>query len=348
MAVSQPAISQAITDLERVLGVRLLDRSRHGVEPTRYGIAFLKWSAVIFDNLKQGVEEIDYLTDPTAGEVRVGTIEITIAGLVPHIIIRLSRQYPRLTFTVMQAATRAMMHCDLRDRSVDFIFGRIAMPNTEGDLDVEFLFDDPLVAVVGASSKWLRRRKVDAAELINEPWCLPPFDWYAEAAGSAIPEAFRARGLTVPRHTVKSNSGNLFFSLVAAGPYISALPASIIRLNGKRLGIRGLPFEFPIRPDPVCIATLSTCQKLAIKIVSAEVRAPSDLDAAFRAFANDHVQAVIVLVDGMLFDERNRIAALAAATQLPAIYGFRDHVDAGGLASYGVNCPRIFIARLLM
>jgi hypothetical protein len=235
-----------------------------------------------------------------------------------------------------------MMHCDLRDRSVDFIFGRIAMPNTEGDLDVEFLFDDPLVAVVGASSKWLRRRKVDAAELINEPWCLPPFDWYAEAAGSAIPEAFRARGLTVPRHTVKSNSGNLFFSLVAAGPYISALPASIIRLNGKRLGIRGLPFEFPIRPDPVCIATLSTCQKLAIKIVSAEVRAPSDLDAAFRAFANDHVQAVIVLVDGMLFDERNRIAALAAATQLPAIYGFRDHVDAGGLASYGVNLSENF------
>jgi DNA-binding transcriptional LysR family regulator len=256
LAVSQPAISQAITDLERVLGVRLLDRSRHGVEPTRYGSAFLKWSAVIFDNLKQGVEEIDYLTDPTAGEVRVGTVEIMIAGLVPHIITRLSRQYPRLTFTVMQAATRAMLHRDLRERSVDFIFGRIVMPNTEGDLDVEFLFDDPLVAVVGASSKWLRRRKIDAAELINEPWCLPPFDWYAEAAGSAIPEAFRARGLAVPRHTVKSNSGNLFFSLVAAGPYISALPASILRLNGKRLGIRGLPFEFPIRPDPVCIATL--------------------------------------------------------------------------------------------
>jgi DNA-binding transcriptional LysR family regulator len=254
LAVSQPAISQAITDLERVLGVRLLDRSRHGVEPTPCGSAFLKWSAVIFDNLKQGVEEIDYLVDPTAGEVRVGTIEIMIAGLVPHIISRLSQQYPRLTFTVMQAATRTMMHRDLRERSVDFIFGRMVMPNTEGDLDVEFLYEDPLVAVVGASSKWLRRRKIDAGELIDEPWCLPPFDWYA--AGSIIPEAFRARGLAVPRHAVKSNSGHLFFSLVATGRFISALPASIIRLNGKRLGIKGLPFEFPIKPDPICIATL--------------------------------------------------------------------------------------------
>jgi putative tryptophan/tyrosine transport system substrate-binding protein len=86
----------------------------------------------------------------------------------------------------------------------------------------------------------------------------------------------------------------------------------------------------------------STCQRLGIKAVPAEVRAPNDLDAAFQALANDHVQAVIVLVDGMLFSERTRIAALAAASRLPAIYGFRDHVDAGGLASYGVNLSENF------
>jgi putative tryptophan/tyrosine transport system substrate-binding protein len=86
----------------------------------------------------------------------------------------------------------------------------------------------------------------------------------------------------------------------------------------------------------------STCQRLGIKAVPAEVRSSNDLDAAFQSLANDHVQAVIVLVDGMLFSERNRIAALAAATRLPAIYGFRDHVDAGGLASYGVNLSENF------
>jgi putative tryptophan/tyrosine transport system substrate-binding protein len=78
-------------------------------------------------------------------------------------------------------------------------------------------------------------------------------------------------------------------------------------------------------------------QRLGIKLIPAEVRTPDDLDAAFQALANDRVQAVIVLVDGMLFNERNRVAALAAAARLPAIYGFRDHVDAGGLISYGVN-----------
>jgi putative ABC transport system substrate-binding protein len=86
----------------------------------------------------------------------------------------------------------------------------------------------------------------------------------------------------------------------------------------------------------------STCERLHIKAIPAEVRSSDDLDAAFRALANDQVQAVIVLVDGMLFSERNKIAALAAASRLPAIYGFRDHVDAGGLASYGVNLSENF------
>jgi putative ABC transport system substrate-binding protein len=49
------------------------------------------------------------------------------------------------------------------------------------------------------------------------------------------------------------------------------------------------------------------------------------------------VQAVIVLVDGMFFQERKRIAQLAASARLSAVYGFREHVDAGGLISYGVN-----------
>ena len=86
----------------------------------------------------------------------------------------------------------------------------------------------------------------------------------------------------------------------------------------------------------------NTCRRLGIYAFPAEVRTPNDLDAAFQALANEHVQAVIVLVDGMLFVERERVAALAASARLPAIYGFRDHVDADGLISYGVNLSENF------
>src|SRR5262245_45813868 len=58
LSISQPVVSKAIADLERMLGVRLLDRRPEGTEPTQYGRALLKRSAVIFDELKEGVSEI--------------------------------------------------------------------------------------------------------------------------------------------------------------------------------------------------------------------------------------------------------------------------------------------------
>ena len=86
----------------------------------------------------------------------------------------------------------------------------------------------------------------------------------------------------------------------------------------------------------------SAAQRLGVTLVPAEVRLPEDLDVAFQALANDHVQGVIVLIDGMFFNERQRIAKLAEAMHLPAFYAFRDHVDAGGLISYGVNLAECF------
>src|SRR5690348_8972150 len=70
LAVSQPVVSAAIADLERTVGVRLLDRGRRGVAPTIYGRALLKHGVVAFDALKQGVQEIEFLADPTGGELR--------------------------------------------------------------------------------------------------------------------------------------------------------------------------------------------------------------------------------------------------------------------------------------
>src|SRR5215813_9182929 len=65
---TQPAISRSIAELEQAIGARLLDRSRQGVEPTPYGRVLLDCGAAVFDDLRQAVENIEFLTDPTVGE----------------------------------------------------------------------------------------------------------------------------------------------------------------------------------------------------------------------------------------------------------------------------------------
>src|SRR5215510_12448363 len=80
LALSQPAVSKAIAEIERTLGVQLLERAPRGVEPTVYGLAVLKWATAVFDDLRQAVREVEFLADPTVGEVRVGSIEMMNAG----------------------------------------------------------------------------------------------------------------------------------------------------------------------------------------------------------------------------------------------------------------------------
>jgi len=95
LATSQPAISRAIADLEYSLGVCLLDRGPRGIVPTPYGHALIKRGIAIFDELKQGVQDIEFLADPTAGEVRIAAPIGWGAGLVATVIDRLARRYPR-------------------------------------------------------------------------------------------------------------------------------------------------------------------------------------------------------------------------------------------------------------
>src|SRR3954447_25614061 len=94
LGVSQPAVSEVIADLEHALGVRLLDRSPQGVEPTMYGNALLKRSIAVFDELKQTVRDIEHLADPTTGEVRIASPLGIAFTIIPHILERFVENIP--------------------------------------------------------------------------------------------------------------------------------------------------------------------------------------------------------------------------------------------------------------
>jgi len=253
LAVSQPVVSKTISDLEHTLGVPLLDRSRNGVEPTLYGQALLKHGIAVFDELRQSVQEIEFLNDPTVGELRIGCTDATAAGLLPIIISRLHRRYPRLAFHAVQASGGAALYRELRERNVELILGRTTMPFAETDLSAELLMDEPLVVVAGRQSQWLRRRKIELADLINEPWILPAPD---TAANAIVGETFQACGLDLPRAAVRCTSLQMHNALLGSGAYIAMWPASVVRFGAGNLSVKVLPVTLPAAPRPVGIVTL--------------------------------------------------------------------------------------------
>lgn len=252
LRVSQPAISKAIADMEHTLGVRLLDRLAQGIEPTLYGRALLKWAAAVFDDVRQGINEIEFLGDATAGEVRIGATEPMIAGLLPAVIDRVKHQYPRIAFHVTQIPAILAQVRELRERNVDLTMGRLVRP-LDDDMNAEELFDERVFVVAGTNSLWTRRRKIELAELMNELWAIPPRD---TLVGSLFADAFQAQGLGYPRTEVTTFSFQLYFALLATGRYLAILPGSLLRFSGKRLGVKVLPVDLPTKPWPVAIVTL--------------------------------------------------------------------------------------------
>jgi DNA-binding transcriptional LysR family regulator len=249
---TQPNISRSIGELEQALGVRLLDRHRQGIEPTEYGRALLDCGSAVFDDLRQGVKNIAFLADPTAGELRIGTTTFLAASFVSALVDRLSRRYPRIVFHLVTGYTETL-HRELAERNVDLLIIRGSGPIADPRYDFEFLFDDSYVVAAGAQNQWARRRRIEIAELVNELWVLPPPD---SVIGSIVMDAFRASGLDYPRVSVVTDCPHMRISLLATGRFVTIFPASAFRFLTKRSELKVLPVELPMARRPNGIVTL--------------------------------------------------------------------------------------------
>jgi putative ABC transport system substrate-binding protein len=124
-------------------------------------------------------------------------------------------------------------------------------------------------------------------------------------------------------------------------PYVAGLPAKQMELAREIVpGATSVGLLTDVRDQKVIpqIGELEGAGRaLEVKVVSADASRPDEIDTALKTLANQHVQVVIVLQTSMLLSENQRIAKLTLEKKLPAVYGYREHVAAGGLVSYGVD-----------
>jgi DNA-binding transcriptional LysR family regulator len=202
--------------------------------------------------LRQGVKSIEFLTDPTVGEIRVASNEFIIAGLIARVFGLLRQQYPGISIDVASVGAISEQHRQLRERKVDLVVGRVA-PTHEEDIDTEVLFNDRTTVVAGLENPWSRRRKVDLSELADEPWIMPPAD---TSVGVLVAELFRVRGLKFPPRGMARGSVHLICALIASGPFLGIFPSSLLHFGSNLPPLKILPVRLPMPPLPIGIMTL--------------------------------------------------------------------------------------------
>jgi DNA-binding transcriptional LysR family regulator len=252
LACSRPVVSKSIAQLEGTLGVQLFDRTLKGIEHTRYGLALLRRSTSLFDELRQAVNEIDQLLDPNAGELRIGCIETMMAGLGAAAIDRLLRKYPRLRVQTFTGAAPAQLQW-LRERKCEIVLGREVADEADPEINAEVLYHERLLVVAGASTKLVRRPRVSLADVTDEKWILAQHE--AQPGGPGF-EAFVGLGLPLPNISVVSDSLALRYGLVATGQFLTMVPASVFMLGWKPSNLRVLPIEIRRSRKPRILATL--------------------------------------------------------------------------------------------
>jgi len=253
LAISHPVVSKTISDLEQTLKVKLFDRTAQGVEVTNYGQALLKCGVNVFDEMRQGLKQIEFLTDPASGELAVGCPEIMNAGIVPAISERFLQTHPRVQLRVVHADIALAQYDPLRERKVELLLGRPPEPFVEEGLVSEPLIHEPFVAVAGVGSRWASRRRLQLADLIEEPWILPPSD---STPGTIIAGIFRAEGLQPPRPSVATLSVQLTTTLIGTGKFVGLLPNSVARFGARRVGLKILPARIPATHYSIAIITV--------------------------------------------------------------------------------------------
>ena len=97
------------------------------------------------------MKNIEYLADPAAGEVRIGSISPVAAGFVTAVIDRLSRCHPRITFHLVTNQSE-QLHRELSERKVDLLVAQRIGPLADEQLGFEKLYDDPFVVVASAQN----------------------------------------------------------------------------------------------------------------------------------------------------------------------------------------------------
>lgn len=238
-SMSQPALSSSIAQLERRLGIKVLDRSRRGSVLNEYGDILVRRARGLKALLNQAEQEIRLHAMNMEGPLVIGATPSVLPKLLPEALGVLTLTGGRMDVSIIEG-THDQLLPSLRSGQVDVVVGPVFGTTVKSD-DVmeESLVDDPYCIAVGRRSKYADRKSLTLADLGDAPWVLPrPGTAYCRQ----IEAFFLHANLPWPKDCFTSNSLPLVREIVCISDRISIISRmQIVGAGDERL--RGIPLE---------------------------------------------------------------------------------------------------------
>ncbi|QHJ00633.1 LysR family transcriptional regulator [Xylophilus rhododendri] len=228
LAVSQPAVSRILAELEALAGVRLVERSdsgRRGIRGlTPDGERLLPLALRMLEAVQQASAALRPDMGDATVRLRLGALPSAAQSLVPAALARLREQVPALRLEVQVAANDELLD-DLRAGALDLVVGRMSDPRLMEGLSFELLRIEPLMLLVRADHPLARRRPALHA-LIEYPWVVYPEGTVPRHHTESLLDA---RGLGLPTGLTQTLDMAVARGLVMRSDAVWATPAGAVQ-----------------------------------------------------------------------------------------------------------------------
>ncbi len=226
--ISQPTLSTQIRKLEDELGVELVERTPRQVMLTEVGKRVVERARVVLREA-DAIRDIARQTqDPESGSLRLGLFPTLGPYLLPHVVRRIRKRFPRLELLLVEEKTEEILR-RLRDGELDAAL--LALPVDDDHLHQEFLFEEPFVLAVPTSHPLAQLHEAAASDVLAGESVLLLEDGHClreqalevcQLAGAAERSGFRATSLETLRQMVAAGIGVTLLPMLAVKPPVPA------------------------------------------------------------------------------------------------------------------------------
>jgi len=252
VAMTQPAATRLLGDLERLLGLQLFERSPRGVLPNAYGESLIRHSRMVLATLDHARDEINAISAGTTGKTSIGALLVAAPLLVPRGIARFKQHHPNHTVLVREGATAALVQA-LQRGELDLVVGRASSDVASEGLKFEAFYEEPMCVVARVGHPLARRRALKLAALDQEQWIVPPLE---AAYRRRLDAAFRQAGVEPSQRIVESLSILTNRMLVQETDMLAVMPGKLAQHYVDLGVVRILPVKLPAPSGPVGLITL--------------------------------------------------------------------------------------------
>ncbi len=249
--ITQPAVTSAIADLERTLGVPLFERTPHGTVLTAFGASLSRHASAIFDELRLAAEELTVISTGWSGSLRVGTVPMPATSILPVALIRLLKDHPDVFVSVIEASEAVLAEA-VKARKIDLFVSRLPSHAMDDELQYKVLYEDAICVIASRTHRLAGRKSVRYAELANERWIMPPEGTFFS---EHVQRVLGAGGFAMPRHSIKTMSIPVMYGMVAEGQFLAFAACSQYRFTPMRPLLGALPLDLPGVTAPIGIVT---------------------------------------------------------------------------------------------